>query len=154
MLPTVTFRMPIVLFTILVTAMVGKQLFSAQSTPRQQPGAEVSFYAPEQHDLYDGRWVLSASRIYQVGRLNDPPGWDHIDNDGSDVHAVNGTVEIDVDEIENTGTFIARLQLPAGELVLEIDRFNEFSPCQDGGIAASIYEHGDSGCGDTLWPKT
>ena len=116
MLPTVMHRMPIVLFAILVTAMVGKQLFSAQSTPRQQPGAEVSFYAPEQHDLYDGRWVLSASRIYQVGRLNDPPGWDHIDNDGSDVHAVDGTVEIDVDEIENTGTFIARLQLPAGEL--------------------------------------
>ena len=154
MLLTAVHRMLIVLFTILVTAIVGEQLASAQSTPRQQPGAEVSFYAPEQHALYDGRWVLSASRVYQVGRLDDPSGWDHIDNDASDVHAVNGTVEIDVNEIENTGTFIARLQLTAGELVLEIDRFNEFSPCQDGGIAASIYEHGDSGCGDTLWPKT
>lgn len=24
----------------------------------------------------------------------------------------------------------------------------------DGGIAAFIFEHGDSGCGDTNWPKT
>ena len=37
---------------------------------------------------------------------------------------------------------------------MEIDRFHEFSPCQDGGVAAYIYEHGDSGCGDTNWPKT
>jgi len=37
---------------------------------------------------------------------------------------------------------------------MQIDRFNQFNPCQDGGIAAFIYEHGDSGCGDTNWPKT
>ena len=37
---------------------------------------------------------------------------------------------------------------------LVMDRFHEFSPCQDGGIAAYLYEHGDSGCGDTNWPKT
>ena len=30
----------------------------------------------------------------------------------------------------------------------------EFSPCQDGGIAAFIFEHGDSGCGDSNWPKS
>jgi hypothetical protein len=63
-------------------------------------------------------------------------------------------VEIDVDEIRNTGKFEARLQIPEGALVLSIDRFHEFSPCQSGGVAAYIYEHGDSGCGDTNWPKT
>ncbi len=154
MLQGATSRIPVILLAILVMATMGEQSASAQSSARQQPDAEVSFYAPAQHDLYDGRWVVSASRIYQVGRLDDSPGWDHIDNAASDVHAVNGNVEIDVDEIENTGTFIARLQLTTGEYVLEIDRFNEFSPCQDGGIAASLFEHGDSGCGDTLWPKT
>ena len=35
-----------------------------------------------------------------------------------------------------------------------MDRFHEFSPCQNGGVAAFIYEHGDSGCGDTNWPKS
>lgn len=129
-------------------------LLLLQATPRQQPGADITLYAPEDHDLYDGRFIISASQIYQVGTLDDPPGWDHIDNDASNVRTVSGTAEIDVDERENTGTFLARMTLPEGELVLEIDRFHEFSPCQDGGVAAYIYEHGDSGCGDTNWPKT
>ncbi|MBI4513130.1 MAG: hypothetical protein HY702_03380, partial [Gemmatimonadetes bacterium] len=125
-----------------------------QATPRKQPGAEIMLYAPEQHDLYDGRFILSAGRLYQVGRLLDPPGWDHMGDDASNVHPVRGTVEIDVNEIENTGRFVARLEIPEGDLVLEFDRFHEFSPCQDGGVAAYIYEHGDSGCGDANWPKT
>ena len=42
-----------------------------------------------------------------------------------------------------------------GDLVLTMDRWNEFSPCQNGGIVAYIHEHGtDSGCGDNNWPKT
>lgn len=125
-----------------------------QATPRGQPGAEITLYAPEQHDLYDGRFILEAGRIYQVGTLNDPPGWDHMGNDASNLRPVHGTVAVDVNEIENTGTFVARLGLPEGELVIEMDRFHEFSPCQDGGIAAYIYEHGDSGCGDSNWPKS
>ena len=125
-----------------------------QATPRKQPGAEIALYAPEQHDLYDGHFQLSAGRLYQVGRLNDSPGWDHMGNDASNVHLVAGTVEIAVDEIKNAGRFIARLKIPEGDLLLEFDRFHEFNPCQDGGVAAYIYEHGDSGCGDTNWPKT
>ncbi len=126
----------------------------AQAGPRSQPGAAMTIYAPEQHDLYDGRFVLEAGRIYQVGSLNDPPGWDHIGNDAENAHPVQGVVEIDVDEIKNTGKFSAKLELPQGRFRIVMDRFHEFSPCQDGGIAAFIYEHGDSGCGDTNWPKS
>ena len=125
-----------------------------QATARRQPGAEIALYAPEQHDLYDGRFVLAASRIYQVGRLDEPPGWNHIGNDASNVREVEGSVAIDVNERENSGTFVARLRVPEGDLVIESERFHEFNPCQDGGIAAYLYEHGDSGCGDTNWPKT
>jgi len=125
-----------------------------EATPRRQPGAEITIYAPEQHDLYDGRFVLTGGRVYQAGTLGDPAGWDHIDNEAASVHAVEGTVDIDVDEIENTGRFVARLELPEGEYVLEMDRFHEFSPCQDGGVAAYLHEHGDSGCGDANWPKS
>src|SRR6188508_1896846 len=77
------------------------------ANPRQQPGATITMFAPEQHDLYDGHFVLSAGRIYMVGSLNDPPGWDHMDNAAATVKPVGGTAEIDVDDLKNTGTFTA-----------------------------------------------
>ena len=107
-------------------------------------------------DSSHSNWTIPRGQvsIYQVGSLNDPPGWDHIGNDAENAHPVQGVVEIDVDEIKNTGKFSAKLELPQGRFRIVMDRFHEFSPCQDGGIAAFIYEHGDSGCGDTNWPKS
>src|SRR5215204_3921172 len=93
-----------------------------QNNPRQQPGATVHIFAPEQHDLYDGHFVISANRIHMIGGLNDPEGWDHLDNDAKSVRPVSGTAEIDVDEIKNTGTFQARLKIPEGDLVLALDK--------------------------------
>ena len=61
-----------------------------QANPRQQPGASVTIFAPEQHDLYDGRFILSAGRVHMVGSLNDPPGWDHLDNAAKTVKPVSG----------------------------------------------------------------
>ena len=143
------------LLTALLAAQDAASRAEAQQvTPRQQPGATITLYEPEQHDLYDGRFVLSASRVHMVGGLHDAAGWNHMDNAAASVRPVAGSVEIDVDEIRNTGKFEARLQIPEGALVLSIDRFHEFNPCQSGGVAAYIYEHGDSGCGDTNWPKT
>ena len=129
-------------------------LRAQDATPRRQPGAEITLYSPEQHDLYDGHFVLSAGRLYQVGDLRDEPGWEHLGNDATNVRPVSGSVEVDVNEIENSGHFVASVRVPRGDLVITMDRFHEFSPCQDGGIAAFIYEHGDSGCGDTNWPKS
>jgi hypothetical protein len=114
----------------------------------------MGIYAPSDHPLYDGRFVLSGGRVYQVGSLGDASPWDHMGDDASNVRPVDGTVEIDVDEIANTGTFRAELELPEGTYVVELERFEEFSPCQDGGIAAWLFEHGDSGCGDSNWPKS
>ena len=125
-----------------------------QANPRQQPGAMITMYAPEQHDLYDGHYMLSANRIYMVGGLNDPAGWDHMDNEGKTVKPVTGTVDIDVNDLTNTGKFEVRLQIPEGALVLAIDKFNEFNPCQNGGIVGFLHEHGtDSGCGDNNWRR-
>ena len=143
-------RHVLVLVVVLSAAGVAQQ----PPNPRQQPGAMVTLYAPEQHDLYDGRFVISANRVYMVGGLNDPAGWDHIDNDAKTVRPVGGTADIDVNEIQNTGTFVARLKIPEGDFMLAVDRWNEFNTCQNGGIAAYLHEHGtDSGCGDTNWPK-
>ena len=140
---------------VVLVLLLGSAAAAQQADPRQQPGAPITIYAPEQHDLYDGRFAISAGRIHMVGGLNDAPGWDHMDNAAVTVHPVGGVVDLTVNEIEDTGTFEARLTIPEGDLVLAIDRFNEFSPCQDGGIVAYLHEHGtDSGCGDTNWPKT
>src|SRR5262245_43685321 len=114
--------------------------------PRQQPGATITMFAPEQHDLYDGQYVLSANRIHMVGGRNDAAGWDHMDNEAKTVKPVSGSAEINVNDLTNTGTFEARLKIPDGDLVLAIDKFNEFSPCQNGGIVGFLHEHGsDSG---------
>ena len=122
--------------------------------PRSQLGTGMGIYTPEQHQLYSGRFQFSGGRLYQVGRLNDPPGWDHMGNEATRLFQVEGKIEINVDEIQNTGTFAATLELPEGQYEVEMERFHEFSPCQDGGIAAFIFEHGDSGCGDSNWPKS
>lgn len=126
----------------------------AQRGPRTQPGTGMGLYAPGQHDLYDGKFIISGGRIYQVGTLDDESPWDHMGNDGQNLRAVGGTAEIDVDEIANTGTFTAELELPEGKYVINLEEIKEFSPCQDGGIAAYLFEHGDSGCGDANWPKS
>ena len=121
---------------------------------RYQPGTEMGIYTPEQHDLYDGRFVIVGRAVHQVGTLNDDGPWDHMGDDASTVRAVGGEIEFDVNEISNTGTFRADLELLEGRYVVTIDEFREFSPCQDGGIAAFLYEHGDAGCGDANWPKS
>jgi len=122
--------------------------------PRTQPGTAMGIYAPEQHPLYDGHFVVSGARIFQAGTLSDESPWDHMGDDAANVRAVDGTVAFDVNEIDNTGSFRADLELPEGHYVIELDEFVEFSPCQNGGIAAFLYEHGDSGCGDANWPKS
>ncbi len=122
--------------------------------PRTQPGTEMGLYAPEQHDLYDGRFVLTGSRIFQVGTLSDISPWDHMGDLAEALRPVGCEAIVDVDEIQNTGRFRAELQLPEGHYVVQLDRFQEFSPCQDGGIAAFLFEHGDAGCGDSNWPKS
>ena len=122
--------------------------------PRVQPDTEMGLYAPRQHELYDGRFIISGREIHQVGVLRDEAPWDHMGNDSANLRPVGGEILIDVDEIENSGTFRAELDLPEGEYVVELERFNEFSPCQDGGIAAYLFEHGNSGCGDMNWPKS
>jgi hypothetical protein len=140
---------------VISAVIVGVSVFAQQPDPRQQAGAPITVYAPEQHDLYDGVFSISAGRIYMVGAVNDPPGWDHMDNAAATVKPVGGVVNLNVNEIQNTGTFEAALKIPEGDLVLAIDRFNEFAPCQNGGIVAYLHEHGtDSGCGDNNWPKT
>lgn len=122
--------------------------------PRVQPGTAAGIYTPSQHEFYDGRFRIKGSKIYQVGTLQDNSPWDHMDNNATSLREVSGSLLIDVNEIKNTGVFSAHLTLPEGEFVVDLERFHEFSACQDGGIAAFLFEHGNAGCGDSNWPKS
>src|SRR4026209_2013218 len=95
----------ILVFVLTATAMAAQQA----PNPRQQPGAAITMFAPDQHDLYDGHYVMSANRLYMVGRLNDAEGWDHLDNAAATVKPVAGTAEIDVNDLINTGKFEVRV---------------------------------------------
>jgi hypothetical protein len=93
------------------------------------------------HDnQFGGPYEEARRRIYMVGGLNDPVGWDHMDNEATTVKLVSGTAEIDVNDLTNTGRFEARLEIPEGDLVLGIDKIHEFSPCQNGGIVGFLHE--------------
>ena len=122
--------------------------------PHAQPDTSMGLYTPKQHELYDGRFVIRGARIYQSGGLRDQSPWDHMGDDASNLHPVDGEILLDVNELENSGTFHAEMQLPEGRYVVDLDRVHEFNPCQDGGIAAYLFEHGNSGCGDMNWPKS
>ena len=96
---------------MLVLVLIGHGSAAQQApNPRQQPGATITMFAPDQHDLYDGHYVMSANRIYMVGGLNDPEGWDHMDNAAATVKPVAGTAEIDVNDLTNTGKFEVRAE--------------------------------------------
>ena len=127
---------------------------AVEPSARLQPDTTMGIYTPEQHDLYDGRFIVSGSRIFQAGTLIDESPWDHMGDDAANLREVGGSIEFDVNEIENTGTFRAELELLEGTYVVNLEEVVEFNPCQDGGIAAFLYEHGDAGCGDMNWPKS
>jgi hypothetical protein len=60
----------------------------------------------------------------------------------------------DVNELTNTGQAVAEFVEGSDRYRIVFDRFAAKAPFQDGGIATRIYEHGDSGNGDPLYPKT
>ena len=95
---------------------------TAATAPEGQPGTTLGVYALGQHPLYDGRFVVTGSRVYQAGTLSDASPWDHMGDDGTNLRAVDGTIEIDVDERANTGTFRADLMLPEGNYIVELER--------------------------------
>lgn len=140
-------------FLLLVLTSCAPETIESRSA-RMQPDTAMGLYAPSQHALYDGVFRIGGSNLYQAGTLNDASPWDHMDDAAVNLRPVAGEVFIDVNEITNSGEFWAEMQLPEGVYRVELERFHEFSSCQDGGIAAYLFEHGNAGCGDGNWPKS
>ena len=86
--------------------------------------------------------------------MNDRAPWDHFDYAGKHLISVQSSVDIQVNELTNSGQVIAEFVEGGDRYRIVFDRFTAKAPFQDGGIATRVYEHGDSGNGDPLFPKT
>ena len=121
-------------------------------TPQDSEGTRI-FNATE-HPYYSSAFHISGGRATLVGSMQDVSPWDHLDYAGKHLLPVKGSVEIQVDETKNTGQVIAEFVEGADHYRVVFDRFSAKAPFQSGGIATRLYEHGDSGNGDPLYPKT
>lgn len=121
-------------------------------TPKGAEGTRI-FKAPE-HPFYSGEFRLKGDRATLMGSMRDTPPWDHLDYAGKHLNSVKGTITIEVNELTNTGQVVAEFVEGSDRYRIVLDRFAAKASFQDGGIATRIYEHGDSGNGDPLYPKT
>ncbi len=121
-------------------------------TPKGMEGTRI-FKATE-HPFYSGEFHLKGERATLLGSMRDTPPWDHLDYAGKRLTTVKGTIDIDVNELTNTGRVVAEFIEGTDRYRIVFDRFVASMPFQDGGIATRVYEHGNSGHGDLLYPKT
>jgi hypothetical protein len=121
-------------------------------TPKGDEGTRV-FKAAE-HPNYSGQFRLTGQGTVLVGSMRDLPPWDHLDYAGNRLNPVSGRISIEVDERANTGRVLVDFAEGTDRYRIVFDRFGGTAPYQDGGIATRVYEHGDSGNGDPLYPKT
>jgi len=141
--------------TMILVLMAGTSLGEEPGqfgTPKGNEGTRI-FKAVE-HPYYSGQFRIRGQKTTLVGGMQDKSPWDHLDYAGKHLKAVQGTIDIDVNEITNTGQVIAEFTEGSDRYKIVFDRFSASKPYQDGGIATRVYEHGDSGNGDPLYPKT
>ena len=121
-------------------------------TPKGTEGTRI-FHATE-HPSYSGDFHVFGANTSLIGSMKDQSPWDHLDYAGKHLVSVPGSIEITVNEASNTGQVTAEFVEGADRYRITFDRFGEKAPFQNGGIATRLYEHGDSGNGDPLYPKT
>lgn len=144
--------------SVLVSGAIGGAWMFAEAedrqfgTPKGMEGTRM-FNATE-HPYYSGEFHLSGASATMVGSMQDVSPWDHLDYAGKHLIPVQGSIDITVNELTNTGQVIAEFVEGADRYRIVFDRFNAKAPYQNGGIATRVYEHGDSNNGDPLYPKT
>ena len=145
---------PLVASTVLATALLFVPAAVAEQfgTPKEHEGTRI-FQATE-HPYYSGQFHLSGQSTTLIGSMNDRIPWDHLDYAGKRLTPLQGTIDIEVNELTNSGQAVAEFIEGTDRYRIVFDRFAAKAPFQDGGIATRVYEHGDSNNGDPLYPKT
>lgn len=138
--------------TVMLISIPGEAEVIQFGTPKGEEGTRI-FKATE-HPNYSGEFHLKGEKTTLVGSMQDHSPWDHLDYTGKHLIPVKGIIDINVNERSNTGLVTAEFTEGADHYRIVFDRFVGAPPYQDGGIATRVYEHGDSGNGDPLYPKT
>lgn len=120
--------------------------------PKGDEGMRI--FTATEYPNYSGQFHITGKQATLVGSVQDRPPWDHLDYAGKHLTPVQGAIDINVNERTNTGLATAEFTEGADRYQIVFDRFAGAAPYQDGGIATRVYEHGDSGNGDPLYPKT
>ena len=136
--------------SVLTSSIYGEEALFG--TPKGAEGTRI-FNATE-HPFYSGTFRLKGGGATLIGSMRDRAPWDHLDYAGQHLNPVQGTIEIDVNEVTNSGQVLAQFVEGTDQYRIVFDRFAAKQPYQDGGLATRIYEHGDSNNGDPLYPKT
>ena len=148
-IPAWTFSL---LFLNLAVLSVPAAVAGQFGTPKENEGTRI--FQPTEHPYYSGHFHLSGQRTTLIGSVNEQTPWDHLDYAGKHLISVQGSIDIEVNELTNSGQVIAEFVEGSDRYRIVFDRFAAKAPFQDGGIATRIYEHGDSENGDPLYPKT
>lgn len=141
-----------VLFLVLTAGMASGAEPLQFGAPKGDEGTRI-FKAVE-YPYYTGQFHLTGQKTSLVGSMRDEPPWDHLDYAGKRLQSVQGQIDISVNERENSGVVTVAFAEGEDRYRIVFNRFAGGAPYQDGGIATRVYEHGDSGNGDPLYPKT
>lgn len=137
---------------LLVILFLGKATAGQFGTPKGDEGARI--FNGSEHPNYSGHFRLTGQKGTLVGTMEEKTPWDHMDYAGKHLNPIMGTIEIEVDERANTGQVQGTFVEGGDQYRMVFTRFAGKAPYQDGGLATRVYEHGDSGNGDSLYPKT
>ena len=121
-------------------------------TPNEGEGTKI--FQSGEHPYYTGSFHLTGQGTILMGSMKDVSPWDHLDYAGKHLTPIEGSVSIKVNERTNSGLVSAAFTEGTDHYRILFDHFSAKAPYQDGGIATRVYEHGDSGNGDPLYPKT
>lgn len=137
---------------LLVILFLGKAAAGQFGTPKGDEGTRI--FNGTEHPNYSGHFRVIGQKGTLVGNMGEKPPWDHMDYTGKHLNPIAGTIEIEVDELANKGLVEAKFVEGTDQYRMVFTRFAGVAPYQDGGLATRVYEHGDSGNGDSLYPKT
>ena len=74
-------------------------------TPKENEGTRI--FKSDEHPYYSGQFHLSGQRTTLIGSVSDHTPWDHLDYAGKHLKSVQGTIDIEVNELTNSGKVVA-----------------------------------------------
>ena len=111
------------LFLSLAVLSVSAAIAGQFGTPKENEGTRI-FQATE-HPYYSGQFHLSGQRTTLNGSVNDQTPWDHLDYAGKHLISVQGSIDIEVNELTNSGQVIAEFVEGNDRYRIVFDRFAE-----------------------------